>query len=71
MITIVHADDWMAVYDADGHCRYQGHSISNADLLDIAGVAHRHAWAQGQADDDGQFPSRVEDVRLDEGEVWE
>jgi hypothetical protein len=64
MITFVEADDWIAVYH-DNRLLFQDHSIEPERLLTLLGIEHETTLAQDQADREGQFPSRLEDVVAD------
>lgn len=65
MITIVQADDWMAVYK-DGTIVYQGHSISPSYLLFVLGIKYEQIEAQGYADSFGHFPVDLSEVVEDD-----
>jgi hypothetical protein len=65
MITIVQADDWMAVYK-DNTIVYQGHSISPAYLLFVLGIDHEVIEAQAYADSFGHFPADLLEVVEDD-----
>lgn len=63
-LTVVRADDWEALY-ADGKCVAQNHSIDWRFELQELGFDIQTVWAEGQADELGQFPDALEDVRPD------
>lgn len=64
MLTFVRADDWLAIYK-DDFCIYQNHNIDPEQLLCLMGVSFDSVYAQEQADNLGEFPYFLRDVKPD------
>lgn len=64
-VAFVHADDWVAMY-VDGALVAQGHSLQEETVVRLlTGENPTSVWAQYQADEEGSFPDKFEDVRED------
>lgn len=63
MITIIDIDDWVGVYK-DGELRYEGHSISNEELLRIADIDYEVKYIDHPNEELfwGGMPGTLEDV---------
>lgn len=66
MITIYRLDDWTAVY-VDNKKQFEGHSISNGELLRLAGVEYSRVWLEGKDDEavstlGATFPDFIEEI---------
>lgn len=62
-IVLAIGDDWVGLY-IGGLLVYEGHDISNSNLMDVLGIPHEAVYPDdGWLADRGNLPEKLSDVR--------